>query len=257
MKNSTRTKLLSSAFIIICLALIIIGLLINDLWVVENNIYKSILLTVCSTAASIFGLSAAWEIVCKRSFSREILNLGGVTDNYINSGIEHVYERFKDINWQIELRGVKDFTIFLSYGYTWRNYNRQILETVGKNANFTVILPDYRNSEIVNQLEKRFYTGKYPIENEPKSSLADAIKTAVYDFKSMGATVKLYDGTICSTYYLIDNKCIFAPFKHDTKKIDVPAIKCTNGGKFFEFCKNDINAINIVSTEWSESMDDK
>lgn len=154
--NNLRTKLLTCIFIILYLSFTVLAFLIDDWWGSEKYIYKNMIINVLNMLASVFGLSAAWEIICKRSFSREILNLGGVADNYIDSGINSVYKRFKDINWSNELKNVKEFTVFSSYGYTWRNQNRQLLEKLGKYAKFTVILPDYRDDKVVYELDKRF-----------------------------------------------------------------------------------------------------
>ncbi|PXV93382.1 hypothetical protein C8E03_102150 [Lachnotalea glycerini] len=254
MKNSIRTKLLSCIFVIICLVLVIAGFMVDTLWATSDNIYKSLLLVIMSTGASIFGAAAAWEVICKRSFAKEILNLGGVTDNYIESGIEHIYTKFKDVNWQNELKDVKEFTVFLSYGYTWRNQNRQILETLGHKYGFTVILPDYHDTELVDELDRRFGYGKYSNPGDKKTSMADQIRSAAKDFLSMGGKVKLFNGTICSTYYLYDIKCLYAPFKHDKKKIDVPAIRCSSG-MFYDFCIKDMTAILEASREWSQEND--
>lgn len=255
--NNLRTRLLTCIFIILCLSFTVLAFFIDDWWGSEKYIYKNMIINVLNMLASIFGLSAAWEIICKRSFSREILNLGGVADNYIDSGITCVYKRFKDINWSNELKNTKEFTVFFSYGYTWRNQYRQSLEKLGKDAKFTVILPDYRDDNVVYELDKRFGYGEFSSEDDKKLSMSKTIESAAIDFENMGATVKLYNGTICTTYYLIDDMCIYAPFKHNKKKVDVPAIKCQRGGHFFEFCYDDLWAIFKEAKDWRESSNDK
>lgn len=79
------------------------------------------------------------------------------------------------------------------------------------------------------------------------------IPQAIQDFKKMGAKIKLYDGTICSTYYLLDETCIFAPFKHGKNKRSVPAFKVCSNGTFFDFCKKDIDKILEESIDYTET----
>ena len=210
-----------------------------------------ICLNLISTVAALLGVSIVWELMCKNSFAREILNLGKVTDNYIDSGIEHVYERFKEIDWNIELRDVKELTIFITYGSTWRNYNRYLINNKDKKNKFTVILPNFNNKNLIDELDRRFCYGNYCDVSE-KSIVSKLIKDAAQDFKQMGWKVKLYDGTICTSYYLYGEKCICAPFKHDVEKSDVPAIKSSKGGTYYEFCKKDIDSLFATSKEWNE-----
>lgn len=249
MKSFNKIKPVTWIIIILSLLLFILGLVIDDFWA-SNSIYKMIVLSLLSTIVSLLGVSVVGEIACKNSFAREILNLGKVTDNYIDSGIEYVYENFKDVDWNDELKGVKELTVFISYGSTWRNQNRRLIKNIGESARLIVILPDFNKEELMKELNKRFGQGNYS-KNYGKASVADLIKEAAEDFRHMGAQVKLFDGTISSSYYLYNNKCIYTPFKHDVEKSDVPAIKSCAGGSYYKFCKHDIEMILAVSKEWS------
>mgnify|MGYP003298955964 CR=1 FL=1 len=109
----------------------------------------------------------------------------------------------------------------------------------------TIILPDYNNSQIVDALNNDFKYAKYAKKDSENATkdVKNLIKEAEEYFTDFGASVKLYNGNIKSTYYVVDDKCIFAPFKHGSKKSSVPAILCKEGGSLFEFCKRDITSI--------------
>lgn len=250
MNNSVGTKYLAIKLVVASLVFIILGFIIDDI-VTKECIYKSLALVVISTCASIFGAGAAWEVVCKKSFAKEILLLNDVSENYIESGIEFIFSNFNDINWKKELQDTKYLKVFMTYGYTWRNRNRELIEKIVKDGEVTVVLPDFTVKEIYDELDRRFKYGSYD-ENGKNESTSEIIKKAAKDFRSMGATVKLYSGTILSSYYAFDSHYIFAPFKHhNEKKGSVPAIKCSRG-TFYEFCKIDMDTILNVSKEWSE-----
>lgn len=246
-----RTKLLNAYYVIGFLTLVIITKLIDDFWLVENCFYKNLLISILPTIASFLGLGAIWEIIGKRSFSQDVLNLAGVSDNYIESGITHVYKSFNDINWDNELLNAESLTIFFVYGRTWRNHNRRLLTEFAKNNKLTVILPDYRDDDIISELDRRFCYGKYS-NSEKKISARDYIEEAVEDFNKMGSHVKFYKGTICSSYYFMDDKCICSPFKHGESRIDVPAILATKGGSYYNFCMNDKELIEMKSIDHKE-----
>ena len=69
------------------------------------------------------------------------------------------------------------------------------------------------------------------------------IEEAKEYYEKIGANLLFYPGNIKSTYYMIDDKCIYAPFKHSKEKSNVPAFLCVEGGTLFEFCKRDIDSI--------------
>lgn len=252
MKNNVRTKLLSLIFVCCCLLLLVIAFLVNYFWTVQGNIVKDLITNICISVASILGLSAAWEIVCKRSFAREVLELSNVSNNYIDSGIVHVYKSFKNIEWEKELDGVKNFTVFLCYGYTWRRQNEKILEYFAGKNNFIVVLPNYMDAKLVDELDRRFSYGIYSSKSNEHQSVMIKIEDAAKAFSKMGAEVKLHTGTLCSSYYFMDEKCIFVPYRNCIEQIDVPAIKSNSDGSFFAFCTNDMKRILENAQDWKE-----
>lgn len=250
-KNTIRTKFTVAIFVIITLVLIIFEFVIDDC-IADDNIYKSFLLVVLSTCASVFGVGAAWEAIGKRSFATEILLLTGVSENYADSGIEYIYSDFNDIDWKKELESVSKLTVFVTYAYSWRNSNRKIIEKIAEKGSVTVVLPDFRSSKVCDELDRRFAYGEYDDRNKHEG-IQEIIQRAAKDFQSMGAEVKLYNGTIIASYYSYDEHYIMAPFRHvNEEKECVPAVKCGEEGVIYNFCQKEMKNILNKSVVWSD-----
>lgn len=245
--NSYRTLLKSAEWIIVALVCFIITLFLDDKKL--SNIWCKSFESLLLTLIPVFLVSGAWEGLTKRSFANEVLNMAGISDNLIKSGIIHYYENFSDIEWKKEFKNVKKVKIFFSYGYSWRNNNRAVLqELIKQGGELTVILPNYENKDICDELDRSFKYGKFSDALQISSTKDKIIESKIF-FEKIGAKVLLYDNTIRSTYYLYDDKCIFAPFKHGTEKLSVPAFKGIKGGTFYEFCNREINSIINLSSE--------
>lgn len=252
MKNTTKTKLWAAIWIVIGLVFLIIPFGIDSLLVSieqpekSNTTFIIILKNIFSSLAIIAFFSGAWEILSKKSFAKEVLELSNVSANYIDSGIMHVYKEFTDIDWKVLFKDSKNVICFFTYAYSWRSNNRSALNMLKEQGtSITIILPNYNNDSVVDTLNQDFKYGKYAQSGEDGISkdVKNLIQEAETYFKNFGATVKLYNGNIKTTYYLVDNKCIMAPFKHGGKKSSVPAILCKEGGTLFDFCRKDIDSI--------------
>lgn len=109
-------------------------------------------------------------------------------------------------------------------------------------------MPDYHNENLMDSLDQSFKYGKYsenkdnPL-NDTKSRIIETIST----YKRLNAQVYLFPGSIKSTYYFFDDICIYAPFNHCKERKYVPAIVSKKGGKWFDFCKMDIENILVQS----------
>lgn len=252
MKNSTKTKLWAAGWIILGLFLLFVPFLLD--YIIESigkpelssNIIILFINNIFPALATIAFLSGAWEMLNKRSFAKEVLELSKVSSNYIDSGIIHVYKEFTEIDWKEMFQVSKKIVCFFTYAYSWRSNNRTALDMLKKQkTDLTIILPDYNNNGIVDALNYDFKYGKYaePNSENANKDVANLIREAEEYFLNFGATVKLYEGNIRSTYYLIDDLCVLSPFKHGGKKSSVPAIVCKEGGYLFDFCQRDIKAI--------------
>lgn len=241
--NSNRTNISVCVLIIAGLLLLIASKLVDEFWPeAEFAFYRDLVLNILPIISTTVMISAVWELLGKRSFAKDVLGLSKIPENIIASGIVTVYKDFKDIDWAKELSGSSRLIMFLSYAYTFRNSNRERLRNF-QDKEFIVIMPDPDNEKIMDELDRRFSYGPY--SEGKKGSVKEQINIAIKDYLSMGAKVKLFEGTILSTYYLMDEFCIYAPFNHGKTKGYVPAIKGQIGGNFYDFCRSEID--NVVS----------
>ena len=254
--NSTKTKLRAALFLISCLICLLGNFALvycQSLGCIKENIFYLIAINVLPAIASILGVSAVWEAFSKRSFAKEIIELNKVSNSYEKSGIIAVYDAFSEINWEEKFKYAKEVTIFFSYGSSWRSENRKSLQHLKKsNAKINVIFPNYKDDDIINNLNRRFQFSEYAKKDSAykNKSVRSEIEQAIQDFENKyKAKIFLYDGTIVSSYYLIDETCIFAPFHHSKEQLTVPAIECKKGGTWFTYCENDIKEIMKNSKE--------
>lgn len=250
-KNTTKTCLAVARWGIVGLILLLFTVLLN--YFIEINHperSRSFLIILANNVlpalATMAFLSGAWEAYSKRAFAREVLELAHVSENYVQSGIIHVYKEFTDINWNELFIGAKEAVFFFTYAYSWRSNNRTALKLLQEQGTkITIILPDYANKEITDALDLDFHYGAHADENskEKDKSSCQLIEEAIEFFEKMNADILLYPGNIKSTYYRIDDKCIYAPFKHSKEKSSVPAFLCDSSGTLFNFCQRDIDSI--------------
>lgn len=254
--NSNRTIIWVCILIIIGLTLLVATKLIDDFWPETQHVfYRDLILNILPILATTTMISAAWELLGKRSFAKDILNLSKVPESIISSGILAVYKDFKDIDWTKEFNHSNKLIMFLSYAYTFRNTYREKLKQQFENKEFMVIMPDPDNEKVVDELDRRFSYGAY--SGGKKGSVKEEIYRAINDYVSMGAKIKLFDGTILSTYYLMDKICIYAPFNHGKEKGYVPAIKAQVDGYFYEFCSGEIDKIINRSRDYDGNGEKK
>ncbi len=246
-RKTYKMDIKSLGFVILFIATLLISQILDQFWHVDPTKYpsmlsmKSILINILSTVACACGVSAVWEIFCKQSFTEEVLTLSKMSESCFENGIEYVYSDYNDIDWVNELKYVKKFTIFFCYGYTWRNHNRALLRNfISSGGEMIVYLPDYTSNEIIDELDRRFGFGNYCPTKE-KISTRDRIIEASTDFERIGATVKYYRRTLCSLYFVMDDKAIMVPYRHCEKMITYPAIRLINRGCMYNFIKEDLD----------------
>lgn len=251
-KNTTKTRFAVALWVIGGLILLFLAVLLNYLIEISNHpewnksFFVIIANNVLPALATIAFLSGAWEARSKRAFAREVLELAHVSDNYIQSGIKYVYKEFTDITWDDLFIGAKEVVFFFTYAYSWRNNNRTALKLLQKQGTkITVIMPDYTNEKITDALDMDFHYGEHADRQskEKDKNSRKLIEEAKEYYEKIGANLLFYPGNIKSTYYMIDDKCIYAPFKHSEEKSNVPAFLCVEGGTLFEFCKKDLESI--------------
>ena len=243
-KNRSKTWIRALSCVILLLIGVIAAVAIDYFWGDIENIWVAIMFELAFTVITVFGVSGLWEVLGKRAFAEEVLELAGVASDIQKSGIIAFYENFTDIKWSEIFDGAKKVSLMFTYAYSWRSNNRQELKDISakKGSQLIVVLPDYKISEVCDMCDRDFLYGKYAeegSENAQKSTESE-IKKAIEDLKKLNANVYLYQGNLKTTYYFFDDKCIIAPFKHGKDKYCVPAILCREGGTLYEFCKKDL-----------------
>jgi len=209
-----------------------------------SAVIKNLLLaTLGSLVVSTF-LLALWEIVAKKSFAEEILELADISSNINASGLEQVYVNFKEINWREIIESCDKMTIAFAYGQTWRNSHSDVLAAIPeKDGSLIVYLPNFEDIAVVDSLSRRFSTSS--------EEAATRIRESANFFHDIGATVYLFSGTFQSSYYIIDKMAIMSFYNHHKSKNEVPAIRSNSSGNLFKFIEEEIAAIERNSTLFS------
>lgn len=230
------------------LLLLVIGLIILIAQLVAGYFWKDsqsetiryFVLSITSTFASIFIVSAVWEWLCKVAFAKQIqLNLN-ISEKIIDSGIKNVI-KFRDINWKEELTNVSNFTICVRFGNDWRNYHQDIINSFISSGNqITVVLPDYRNDKILNSLLLIY--PKNHQKNNTISDLKKQIENSASDYKNLGVNVLFYPGVINTSFYRLDKTIFYSPYAHDVTETQLPALKIADG-ILYNFYNDDIEDI--------------
>jgi hypothetical protein len=204
-------------------------------------------------ASGLLGVSVVWEMIGKSSFANELLTKFKISEDLKNTNIECVYDTFSDVDWNNILKEATSFKGFISYGYTWRNDNRSYLKNAIVNCtkdNFIMVFPDYNEKDIVNELNKRFGY------NRSKKNVKDYIEESVKWFLENGAKVYLFNGTLCSSFYIYNNHCLYPLNKHGTEKASVPVIKFKSNGSLYKHVVSDFDRI-LKESKQVELMEDK
>jgi len=190
-----------------------------------------------------FGL---WEVFAKRTFAEEILEVANISQNLRDSGILYCYSNFKEIEWREILNHSKEIKVFVSYAKTWREQYSDAIDTfINNSGKMTVYLPDYRNEALMKQYDERF---SYP-HGRTKEYVLESARV----FSEKSCAVKLYNGVMFNSYYIIDDCCLIALSKNKKEKTIVPTIKFIKDGFFGGFIDREFASIEQQSTDYEVS----
>lgn len=210
---------------------------------------KLFLSTIVSTIGAAFLVNLLWEVFAKKRFAESIIEMAKISKNIEQSGVDHIDTDFSSINWKDELSKTHNFTAIFTYAQTWRNSNRIAIQNFTKKRKnkFTVFMPDYENDEIMAEFDRRY--------NYTTGKTRELIKEAVIDYSELGAKVYLFDKSLQSTYYVMDNVALMAFFKHSPGRTTVPYIRAESAGSFYDYIVSEKNAILDVSKSVSVTTD--
>lgn len=232
--NRNRVSKQGFIFIIVALALITLSVVMNKYW--GDDDWTHIVVPIVSTIASIFGLSAVWELLAKYSFAKQIVALANISANIQTSGIVQYTNNFKDINWDDELKHTKNLYVVVTYADTWRNQNCERLKKfVASGGKIKIALPNVENSTLMEEYDRRY--------NFSKGETIKKVQNAEKEFEKIKAEIYHYGNAILNSFYFMDNYAVMAPFNHSKTRDFVPAIKAEKGGELYDFIQKEISAI--------------
>jgi len=240
---SQNTKINICCLIIVSLILFIISIFIDKY---TNKFLVRIFQNVLIAVSGLLGVSAVWEFIGKQSFANELLDKFNISQEIKKANLECVYDTFADVDWYNIFNEATTFKGFVSYGYTWRNNNRTYLKTAIDNCtkeNFIMVFPNFNERTIIDELNRRYgYDGN-------DKNVESYIKESVIWFLENGAKVYLFNGTLCTSFYLYNNHCIYPLSKHGTDKASIPVIKFKSNGVLYKHVVDDFNRILNESKE--------
>lgn len=234
----------------ISLALFIVGSLLrwfvgSQYWPLADNLF------ITDLSQEVFALIAAsglvafiWEKSIKRTFFDEVMEKVGLATDVDKAGLSRItMEFYRDIDWKMFFRNVKNLDILFSYGGTWRNVNTLELSEIAdrQGVSVRVILPNPENDDLMKLLGQR-----YSID---KSTMIARIKEAESDFHSKFDDHSASQLTILYTdiapifdFYKFDNVAVITIFSYRRGRNLVPAIIVKRGGNLYRFVEDELKA---------------
>lgn len=240
--------------ILICLA-IFVGLMIVNFFglnKIHDDAIRIFSLTISSTFATVILANVLWEVIAKENFAKTLLKQVKISENIAKSGIDAVYVDFREINWKKEFENTKSFTAAFVYAYSWRSNNdstiRAFASKGSRRKKMKIIVPDPEIDAIMSDLDRRFNFEK----GETRKRVEDCIKY----YCDLGVAVYVFEGTLQSSYYLMDQVGVMSFFTHSKEKGTVPALRAVKTGNMYKYIDSDLQAIlNRSSRVTSISID--
>lgn len=239
-KEKLNYKILAFSLIAIIVVLIFLFLLYNP-WKSQDTL-RVILVTFLSTFLSMLLAFGIWELVAKRSFAKDLLDLVQISGNLLDSGIVSIFSNFLNTDFHSLISSCDNkITIAFSYGRTWRETNRDVLQSfVQRGGEIEVFLPNHSNDDLMHVLDVRF---KYDA-----GRTRDLIVESEREFTKLGANVYLFNGLFQSSYYLLDDNALLSIYNHNKTKGYVPAFLIGESGSLHDFVLSEIDEIRSNSS---------
>lgn len=247
--ESRKIAIILGAIIFGCICIILSSFL-SEPWENYDN-WRIIINVSLSTLATVAFAGVAWEGIAKYSFSRDVVDMVGLSESIHESGVFAIEKSFSDIEWSDLLEGAKRITAVFTYSTKWGKYNQdRIKKAVENKCKFVVVLPDINSAELIGALQYRFPDVK-DIKNE--------INKSEEFYRSMGAEIKHYTKALTSSFYLIDDVGIIVPFNHQKSSgghaPSVPAFISVKPGHIYSFIEKEVAAILDTQEEREKQAD--
>lgn len=234
----------------ISLALFIIGSLFR--WFVGSQYWLFVgSPTITDLSKEVSALIAAsglvafiWEISIKRTFFNEVMEKVGLATDADKAGLSRItMEFYRDIDWKMFFRNVKNLDILFSYGGTWRSINTLELSEIAdrQGVSVRVILPNPTNDALMEQLGQRYNIDKGVMITRVREAEND-FYSKFYDHPSSQLTVLYTDIAPIFDFYKFDNVAVITLFSYRKGKNPVPAIIVKRGGTLYKFVEEELKA---------------
>lgn len=244
--ESRKIAIILGSIIFGCVCIIISSFLSKP-WETNDN-WRIIFNVILSTLATVAFAGVAWEGIVKYSFSRDVVDMVGLSERIYESGVFAIEESFSDIEWSELLEDAKRITAVFTYSTKWGKHNQdRIKKAVDNKCAFVVVLPDVNSAELIDALQYRFPDVK---------DIKDRINESEEFYRSMGAEIKHYSKALTSSFYIIDDVGIIVPFNHQKSSgghaLSVPAFLSVKPGHIYSFIEKEVDAILETTEERKE-----
>ncbi|MDH6608874.1 hypothetical protein M2164_004509 [Streptomyces sp. SAI-208] len=198
------------------------------------------------------GISLLWELVGRRAFFNEMLEVHKLKNDVVESALESIGTDYtKALDWSLAISNARQLDVFSAWANTWRNQNRSALSVLiaKNNSKLRVFVPDPTDRNCVKALAGRFgYT-----ELEAKGKITEAIE----GYKQLDGTtpsgrVEIWTSPVYRVFtsYRIDDRIVVTLYHHATgQRASVPVLVCREGGSLFRFFENDLEVVLNASKQ--------
>ncbi|WP_143712478.1 hypothetical protein [Streptomyces hygroscopicus] len=241
-------KYLALAFVVLFagLALMVIS---ATSWANAHGSVQAVMNQVGGLLIAIFLLSVLWEIVGKRSFREETMELIRLNSDIEGTGVEAIStDRERVIDWHARLLNARKVEVFCISANTWKGNNRASLGRVAAEARIEIYLPDLTDEKIVNSLAVR--------SGRTSEQMRSKVEETIRAFRSLdgnrgSGNVQIYVSTVFPNFslYKIDDRFVAALYPHRENGGSAPVICCREGGELFSMFNDDLSTVKSASIQ--------
>jgi hypothetical protein len=215
--------------------------------VVLVEVVKSLGGTLFATAT----LALVWELIARRSFTKEVLTYIQMSEELEEAGISRVSWKYLAVgDWESMFAGTQKLDLFLAYGRTWRNNYNTDLEKLAARPGVIVrvIHPDPTDAPTVAELARRFDTTAAQVAGHIQES--DQYFTALAAANPRGATIERYFVQACPLFsiYLFSAQAVFALYSHTRRRTDVPTMLVEGGKPMYKYLVTEFDSLRQRAT---------
>lgn len=205
--------------------------------------------SIAGFLVSSVALAVFWELLNRRAFAEEILGHVRLSQNIRDAGVTEIGPGFVDIQfWPEWIEKSQEVDLLFSYASNWRNSHiHRIKDRCSvRPMKITVIVPDVRQSQVMDELAARY-------SKSTRERIAEQIDDAVNEFSALsginGTTVQVYrlPRAPLFSYYRFDSSAVVSVYDHSKEKVPVPFFAFFSGGYSFRFFKDEFDRLRHMS----------